>query len=139
MANALYGLGREAFLQGTIDWDANVISIILADAADYTTVLIDADDFMTDIPSAGQVPVFSSGPALASKTETAGVADAADTTFTALSGDPSEYLIVFEDDAVEATCQLLVFIDTATGLTLTPNSGDVTVQWDSGTDRIFTL
>jgi hypothetical protein len=34
---------------------------------------------------------------------------------------------------------LIARIDTATGLPVTPNGGDITVQWDAGADKIFTL
>jgi hypothetical protein len=31
------------------------------------------------------------------------------------------------------------YIDAATGLPLTPNGGDVTIQWDNGANKIFKL
>ena len=58
--------------------------------------------------------------------------DAADTVFTALTGDASESLILFKDTGVESTSDLIVRWDTATGLPLTPNGGDVTVAWAGG-------
>jgi len=36
MANALYDFGREGFLGGDIDWDANDIRLIFIDEADDT-------------------------------------------------------------------------------------------------------
>jgi hypothetical protein len=82
--------------------------------------------------------VATSG-ALASKTKTAGVADAADVTLSAVSGDQSEQLVVWADSGVESTSRLILNIDTATGLPVTPNGGDITVQWDSGANKIFKL
>ena len=135
MANALYDMGREGFLGGDIDWDANTIKVTLVDAADYTKDLA-AHDFYNDITAGGRVA--TSG-ALASKTKTAGVADAADVTLSAVSGDQSEQLVVWADSGVESTSRLILNIDTATGLPVTPNGGNITVQWDAGANKVFKL
>jgi hypothetical protein len=51
-----------------------------------------------------------------------------------------ESIVIYDDTpATEATKNLIAFIDTATGLPLTPNGGNVTVQWDAGANRIFKL
>lgn len=135
MANAMYDLGREGFLGGDIDWDANTIKVTLVDAADYTKDLAN-HDFYNDVTAGGRVATSS---ALASKTKTAGVADAADITFSAVTGDVSEQLIIWADTGVESTSRLILNIDTATGLPVTPNGGDITVTWDSGANKIFKL
>lgn len=86
------------------------------------------------ILSAARVPAIASCPVLGTKTVgtvAAGVFDAADTTFTALTGDQVESLILFKDTGTESTSKLVAFWDTATGLPLTPNGGDVTVQWNA--------
>jgi len=135
MANTLFDAGREAFLAGNADWDANDIRMILIDAADddpNTSV----DDNLDDIAVAARVATSGS---FTSKTTTAGVADAADVTFTSVTGDQSEELLIYKHTGVESTSTLLVSIDTATGLPVTPNSGDITVQWDSGANKIFKL
>ena len=136
MANGLYDKGREAFLAGDLDWDGDVIKIILVDAADYTRDLAN-HDFLDDVAVAARVATSS---ALTSKTVAAGVADAADVTLSSVTGDPSEEIIIFEDDAgAETADRLIANIDTATGLPVTPNGGDITVQWDSGANKIFKL
>lgn len=135
MANALYDKGREGFLDGSIDWDTQLIKVILVDAADYTVNLATHED-LADVP-AGAREATSAG--FASKTVTAGVADAADITFSAVTGDVCEALIIYYDSTVEATSRLIAYIDSATGLPVTPNGGDITVQWDSGANKIFKL
>jgi len=65
--------------------------------------------------------------------------DAADVTYTAVTGDPSEAVVVYKDTGVEGTSQLIAYIDTATGLPVTPNGGDITIQWDNGINKIFKL
>lgn len=135
MANALYGKGREAFLNADIDWAADDIRLILIDAADYT-VSIDVDDFLNDIPVAARVAVSS---AFSSKTSTLGVADAADVTLSAVTGDVSEALVIYKHTGVESTSNLIAYIDSATNLPVTPNGGDISVQWDNGANKIFKL
>lgn len=135
MANALYDKGRQGFLDGSIDWDTDVIKVVLVDAADYIVNLA-TDDNLDDVPAVARVA--TSG-ALASKTVTDGVADAADVTLTAVSGDPSEALVIYKDSGVESTSRLIAYIDTATGLPVTPNGGDITIAWDNGANKIFKL
>jgi len=133
MANALYDAGREGFLAGLLDWDADTIKLYLIDAADYAKNLATHDN-ADDIP--GGAKVATSG-ALGSKTTTAGVADAADVTFSAVTGDPSEEIVIWKDTGTQSTSRLIAHIDTGTGLPVTPNGGDITVQWDNGANKIF--
>lgn len=135
MANGLYDAGREAFLSGDIDWLNDDIKVILIDTNDYV-VDLSSDDFLNDIPVAARVSTSSN---LSSKTASNGVADAADVTFSSVSGDEAEALVIFKDTGSEATSNLIAYIDTATGLPVTPNGGDITVTWDSGANRIFRL
>jgi hypothetical protein len=135
MANALYGKGREGFLDGSIDWDTDDIRVILIDTGAYT-VSIDVDDFLDDIAGGARIAVSGS---LTSKTVTLGVADAADVTFSAVTGASVEAIVLYKHTGSDATSRLIAYIDTATGLPVTPNGGDIVVQWDSGANKIFKL
>jgi hypothetical protein len=134
MANALRDTGREGFLGGDIDWDANDIRLVLYDeGADAFNA---ADDNLDDIVAGARIAVSG---AFAGKTKTAGVADANDVVLTAVSGANVESIEIYKHTGVESTSLLIANIDTATGLVLTPSGGDVTVQWDAGSNRIFKL
>ncbi len=135
MPNALYEKGREGFLAGEIDWDTDVIKAVLIDAADYTVNLA-AHQFLSDIPPAARVATSA---ALTGKTVANGVADAADLTFPMVSGDHVEALVISQDTGTEGTSRLIAYIDTATGLPVTPNGGDINVAWDNGANKIFKL
>jgi hypothetical protein len=135
MANALYDKGREGFLDGSIDWDTHDIKFVFVDHADDTPNPA-SDDNLDDIAVGARVGTSGN---LASKTVTAGVADAADNTVSTVTGDPFESINLYKDSGVEGTSRLIAYIDTATGLPCTPNGGDITVQWDSGANRIFKL
>jgi hypothetical protein len=135
VANALYDLGREGFLAGDIDWDANDIRAILIDEAD-DTINLATDDNLDDRAAASRVATSA---AMGSKTVTAGVADCADFTWSAVTGDQSESVDFYKHTGTESTSRLICNIDTATGLAVTPNGGDITFQVDSGGNRLFKL
>jgi len=137
MANALYDKGRQGFLDGSIDWDTDDIRAILVDAADYT-VDLNLHDNLDDVPSAARVATSTS---FTGKTVTDGVADAADITFTSVTGDVAEEIIIYQHTGVESTSRLIANIDTDAGgaISVTPNGGDINVAWDSGANKIFKL
>lgn len=135
MANALYTKYREKALQGQINWLADNIKVALVDSADYV-VNTATHEFLSDIPSAGRVAISAN---LTGKTATGGVADANDVTFPSVSGDVSEALVIFKDTGTDTTSPLIAYIDTATGLAVTPNGGDITVIWPNDAGRIFSL
>lgn len=51
--------------------------------------------------------------------------------FTAVSGATVEGLMFFKDTGVTTTSDLICYFDTATGLPLTPNGGDVNVTFNA--------
>lgn len=75
------------------------------------------------------------------KTATSGIADAADTLFSAVSGPTIGALLVLRSTATANASDwpMIAYIDTATGMPVGPNGGDITVQWDNATNRIFKL
>ena len=133
MANALYDLGREAFLTGSINYASDNIKVALVDTAVYTVNLA-THDFLSDVSG-----IIATSGNLASKTTTAGVADAADITITGVSNTSIEALVIYKDTGVAGTSNLIAYIDTGTGLPFQTNGGDVTIVWDSGANRIFKL
>ena len=135
MANALYDLGRKAFMDGGIAYLTDNIKLVLVDTDDYTLVIA-TDEFLDDIPSAARVATSAN---FGTKDSTAGVADAADVTLSTVTGDQSEALVIYRDSGAPGTSELLAYIDTATGLPVTPSGGDITIQWDSGANKIFKL
>ena len=137
MANALYGLGRQAILAGKVDWTDDDNKILLIDTNDYT-VSIDAHEFLSSVP-AGAIEATSAN--LGTKTNVLGVADAADITWSTVTGDQCEAIIIVQDNNTlsRTTTRLIAYIDSATGLPVTPNGGDIEVQWNAGANKIFKL
>lgn len=142
MANTLFDPGREGFLVAEIDWDTASIKAALVRGYSFSA----AHKFVSDVTGAGGTLVATSA-AFSGKTATSGVADANDVTYSAVgAGAAITSIVIFQSSAVTggadvaANAQRLIgFIDTATGLPVTPNGGDITVTWDNGASRIFKL
>lgn len=138
MANALYDMGRQLFLNGTIGWNNNTIKCMLA-ANSYTPVVA-TDEHVSQVDAYRFTGTTDQ--TIGTKTVTAGVADGADITFTAVAASGSynvKYLVIYEDTGTNTNSHLIACIDTATGLPVTPNGGSITVTWDSGANKIFKL
>lgn len=139
MANALYGKGRGHFLAGDLDWDANTIKAGLADGADYSPS-IDVNEFISDVPAAARVPAaLANWATLTTKTNVLGVADADDSLLTAVTGDPCELIVLYMHTGTEGTSILIALWDTFTGNPVTPNGGNITIQWAAADPKIFKL
>lgn len=141
MANTLYDKGRERFLTAALNWSSDTIKVALVDTGSYTANF-STHEYLSDIPAAAFIaPTNGSqaGVTLTGKTTTGGAADGADTTFSAVSGTSIEAIILYKDTGVVGTSPLIAYIDTATGLPITPNGGDIIVTWDNGTNKIFKL
>ena len=133
MANTLYDKARQRFLEAQINWMTDTIKVLLVDTGAYTPQ-VGIHEYLSDIPSSARI----AGPVtLTAKATTGGAADAADVTFPSVSGASIEAIIIYRDTGTEATSPLIAIIDTATGLPITPNGGDIIVVWDNGANKIF--
>lgn len=134
MANALYVKGKEKILSAGINFSTDTLKVRLVKntyAQNLTT-----DEFITSVTQI----TGSTDQTLGSKSITGGVFDAADVTFTAVpAGETSEGVVIYKDTGTAATSPVIAYIDTITGFPLATNGGDITIQWDNGTYKIFSL
>lgn len=122
MANGLYAKFKERLLNKEIDQDTDAIKAILVDAADYTVNLA-THGVLTDVTAGG---IVATSAALGSPTIVGGVFDSADFSWTSVTGDQSEDIILYDD--THANDALEVFYDTGiTGMPVTPNGGNINV------------
>ena len=125
MANTLYDTCRQRFLEADINWMTDTIKVLLVDTGAYTPQ-VGVHQFLSDIPTSARI----AGPVtLTSKATTGGAADAADVTFTAVSGASIEAIVIYKDSGTPETSPLMAIIDTATGLPITPNGGDIAPRY----------
>jgi hypothetical protein len=138
MANVLYDTGRNAFLTAAINWPSDNVKAILIDTTKYTANTA-TDQFLSTISGISGAIIATSAN-LTTKTATAGVANADNVTFPAVpTGPAAGALVLYKDTGTAGTSQLIARIDTATGLPVTPNGGDIQIAWDTGTNKIFKL
>lgn len=133
MANALYPKAKEAFLGAQINMSSNTIVIALIDTGQYS--YSSSHQYLSDISEAAII----SSATLANKTVSDGVFDSDDATFTSVTGANAEALILYQSTGTNSTSRLIAYIDSATGLPILPNGGDITVVFSSGASKIFSL
>lgn len=132
MANAIYPKWKEAIVQASVNSSlGGTVKIALVDTGTYTYSA--AHEFLTSLT--GRVGTDQT---LGTKTFVNGTFDAADATFTAVTGVTVEALVIYIDTGTAGTSRLVAFLDTGyTGLPVTPNGGNITVTFDAA--GIFTL
>ena len=127
MANALYTAFKQAAYDGTgLNLGTADVRAILIDTGAYTVDLA-SHDFLDDVPAGARIATV----ALTGESWSGGVFDADDAVFTSVSGTTVEAVLLYIHTGVEGTSLLMAYIDTATGLVLTPNGGDVTASWNA--------
>lgn len=133
--SSIYDAARESFLKGLIDFStdsirAKLVSTAYTYSASHSTV--------ADVAAS----TLSTSPALTSKTTTAGVANAASVTFTAVPGGADgKAIVLYQHVAGDNTDKIICYIDQTSdsSLPVTPNGGDIIVNWDTGANKIFKL
>lgn len=133
MANAIYPKYKEAILQSAANTNlsSGTVKVALVDTGTYT--YSSAHQFLSSLTG-----VVGTAQTLGTKTLTNGTFDAADVTFTAVTGATVEALVIYVDTGVAGTSPLVAYIDAGqTGLPVTPNGGNITVTFDAA--GIFTL
>jgi len=128
MANTLYDPFKQGLLDGGValafQSGGNVIKISLIDGADYTFSAAH-DEYSggaRDVPAAA---IVAESAQLGSPTIVSGVFDTADWTWSAVTGDPAEDMILWDDTITNDLP--VAFYDTGmTGMPVTPNGGDIT-------------
>lgn len=134
MANALYGLGKERLGTAGINLLTDTIKARLVKNT-YAQNL-STDEFISSVTKI----TGTTDQTLTGKSFTLGVFDAADITFTAVpAGETSEGVVLYKDTGVEGTSPVIAYIDTITGFPLATSGGNITVQWDNGAYKIFSL
>ncbi|MDI9934680.1 hypothetical protein QM806_04325 [Rhodococcus sp. IEGM 1351] len=132
---SLYDKGREGFLDGSIVWTSDNIKAVLVDTGSYT-VNLSTHQYLSDIPSGARIATSAN---LSSKTATAGVADAADITFSSVGGASAEAVVLYKDTGTAGTSRLIWYTTSGSGLPVTPNTGDITIAWGNTSNKIFKL
>lgn len=130
MANAVYDKFKDLILEAgvgeaALDLSAATLKVALIDTATYT--FSQTHEHHDDLSG-----IVGTPEAITSITHLDGTLDGADPTFSSLSGNEFEALVVYVDTGTSATSPLVCYIDTGvTGLPFNPSGSDVTIEWDA--------
>lgn len=130
MANGLYTRFKQACVAKEVNLTqgVDVVKATLIDSADYSCVLATDTTYVAGangVADAAKVAVATPG----TQTVVGGVFDTADFTWSTVSGDVSEAIVLWDDTVTSPVAdQLIAFYDTGvTGLPITPNGGNINV------------
>jgi hypothetical protein len=138
MANAIYPKYKQNLLAGTTGYDLDVNDTTnnpycaLVDTGVYIyNVAHDMRDDLSGVAGTDQM--------IASPTVVDGTFDGGDVTFPLVAaGAAIEALVIYrKNGGATSTQPLVAFLDTLTGLPVTPNGGNINVTWHAS--GIFTL
>ena len=132
MANAWYPLYRQSLLAGDANADLDNDTTTdgpfcaLVDTGTYT--YSSAHQFYSSLSG-----VVGTDQRLTGPTVTNGTFDGSDLTYTAVSGNSVEALVIYrKNSGANTTWRQVLFLDTGiTGLPVTPNGGNITVTWNA--------
>jgi len=141
MANALYPLWKNTIMNAEANSEldsaegATGVFCALVDTGTYTYSA--AHQFFSSLSG-----IVGTDQEILSKTigvVAAGVFDGTNLTYTAVTGNSVEALVLYrKNGGANTTWPLIAFIDTGvTGLPVTPNGGDITITWNAS--GIFAL
>ncbi len=137
MANAIYPKYKEALLNGSANSaitgsGTTGLYVALVDTGTYTYSA--SHEFYSSLSG-----VVGTDQEITTPTLTGGVVDGGDVTFSAVSGNSVEAIVIYRKNAgANTTWRLVAYIDTGqTGLPVTPNGGNITITWNAS--GIFAL
>jgi hypothetical protein len=137
MASALYPKFKEALLSQSpsVDLDTDTIrAIFVTSGYTYNSGHDFFDDLSNTIGDGGTGR--ANGEVLGSKTVTDGVFNADPTVFASVTGGAVNAIVIYKDTGADGSSPLIAYID---GISFTPNGGEVTINWDTGANKIFAL
>ncbi len=132
MANAIYPLFLQELMKGTSNNLLNStegttgVYAALVDTGTYTYSA--AHQFYSSLSG-----VVGTDQEILTKTQTTGTFDGTDVTYTAVTGNTVEAIVLYRKNAgANTTWPLIAYLDTGhTGLPFTPNGGDAVIAWNA--------
>jgi hypothetical protein len=137
MSNALYDIYKTALMSASTNVSLTVNDAtdgpfcLLVDTGTYT--FSQAHDFKDDITG---IVGATDGVRIATPTVGsvgAGIFDGDNLTYTSVTGNSIEALVIYRHNSgANTTWRLVAYIDDSGGIAVTPNGGNITVTWATG-------
>ena len=151
MANSFYTPALNKWAEGSIHWSSagsDTFSVFLVRTTGGSSgtdhyVFNSTHEFVASIPDNATARTSATTGLVLTNTscpDDDGAMDAADTTFVSVAaGAEIGAVIVIQNTGTEATSPLLAYFDTGSGLPVTPDGNNITVQWSASTPYIMKL
>ena len=136
MTNFIYSKAKEDFLAGNLNLSSNTITLALVDSNFYS--VSDSHEDRADIPN--RAIVLESN--LTSKTINSGIFSADDVTFTNVTANTAEALVLYHRDTENGNTasRLILYVDTANGLPTSSGANvDINIRFSNEATKIFSL
>lgn len=132
MANAIYPLYKQSLLAGDANADldndtsTDGVYAALVDTGTYT--YNSAHQFYSSLSG-----IVGTDQRITSPTVVNGLFDGADVTYTSVTGNSVEAIVLYrKNSGANTTWRLVAYIDTGvTGLPVTPNGGNIAITWNA--------
>lgn len=129
----LFTKGKEHILRGEVDLQNGNISILLVDS----TYAIDLalHESLVSVPEEAIIAAET----LNNTSISDGVFDADDVTFTDVTGSPVYHILIVHEGVSYSQSWLIAAYTSSTTPLVTPDGSAVTIQWNSGVNKIFSI
>jgi|26BtaG_2_1085354.scaffolds.fasta_scaffold00042_40 hypothetical protein len=134
MVSRFYLNAEDKMKDGSIDWVNDTVKAMFVNTQIYNFDA--AHSALSDISLSARVGKAAS---LTNKRFVFDAAAADDLYFEYLIGAMVGSLVLYKDNGEDDTSDLIVYIGNCFGMPFLPNGGDVTITWDRGLKKIFTL
>ena len=139
MANLIYDSARAKFADGFLSWSDQWTDVLAVLVTSYT--FSNSHGTMQDVFASGGQEVAAAN-IMNRSVDATGACDADDTVFASVSGAQITAVLVVQDKGYgldPADAHLIAHYDTGVGFPYTPQGGNITVQWDNSTNKVFRL
>jgi hypothetical protein len=144
MANAFYPKALNKFAAGLIHWssggDTFTVHLVYSSGAGTNYTFSTAHEFLSDIAATCHTS-YTTGVVLTTcnTPDSDGAMDANDATFVSIdaNGTAIGSVIIAQNTGTAATSPLIAYFDTGSGLPVTPDGNNITVQWSAATPYIM--
>lgn len=138
MADTAYIHFKQELLSASYDLSSLAVKLMLVNiAGGHYVPNFSTDQFLSAIASGDRI---ASTAALTSVSITNGIFNAANTVFSSVPAGPAAgAFVIYVDTGNPATSPLLWYMDSYSGLPVTPNGADINVSFPTGTNKIFAI
>lgn len=135
MINDHYISGMDKIKEGLIDWVEDRVRVVFVDTQIYN-VDIANHCVLSSIPLSARIATSKT---MTGKRIVFGAADADPVCFEYVIGPMVGAMVLYKDAGKDCDSDLIAYIGKSFGMPFLPNGGDVTITWDRGLRKIFTL